>query len=45
MSTPSAFISDVCLYGDCDCTLPGCACECHTEHGCDHDHSPKESAR
>lgn len=31
-------ISDICLYGDCDCDMPGCICECHDENGCDHDH-------
>jgi len=34
---PAGFISDACLYGDCDCDLPGCMCECHGD-GCDHDH-------
>jgi len=45
-AVPRAVISDICLYGDCDCTMPGCACECH-DGGCDHDHggSDREAPR
>lgn len=43
MSAPAAWISDICLYGDCDCDMPGCACECHGPEGCDHDHGPSGS--
>ena len=35
---PAGWISDICLYGDCQCEMPGCGCGCHTEFGCDHDH-------